>query len=251
MKKKEKQAEHDSEDRWLLTYSDLITLLLGLFVILYAMSKIDAGKYAELVSAMGGVFGKEKPGVLQGQTGMLQSVMPQLQSERQKIEKEIQDALGSGMKKNLVSVSQNERGITIHIMEELLFNSGSAEFKASSLAVLDSLASVLKKMPNDIRIEGHTDNVPISTSQFPSNWHLSVARAVNAGYYLIQKHGLDPEKVSVVGYAEYRPLVPNTSDENRSRNRRVDIVILTNIPREPVTINEGQESNNKQLRPQP
>ena len=117
MKKKEKQAEHDSEDRWLLTYSDLITLLLGLFVILYAMSKIDAGKYAELVSAMGGVFGKKKPGVLQGQTGMLQSVMPQLQSERQKIEKEIQDALGSGMKKNLVSVSQNERAITIHIME--------------------------------------------------------------------------------------------------------------------------------------
>ena len=249
MKKKEKHAEHDNDERWLLTYADLITLLLGLFVILYAMSKIDAGKYAEMVSAMGGVFGKEKPGVLQGQPGMMQSAMPQLQSERQKVEKEIQDALGSGMKKNLVSVSQNERGITIHIMEELLFNSGSAEFKASSLVVLDSLASVLKKLPNDIRIEGHTDNVPISTSQFPSNWHLSVARSVNAGYYLIQKHGLDPEKVSVVGYAEYRPLAPNTSDENRSRNRRVDIVILTNVPT--VTINENQKSNNNQLRPQP
>ena len=74
---------------------------------------------------------------------------------------------------------------------------------------------------------------------------------MNAGYYLIQKHGLDPEKVSVVGYAEYRPLVPNTSDENRSRNRRVDIVILTNVPREPVTINEDQKSNNNKLRPQP
>lgn len=240
MKKKEKHAEHESEDRWLLTYSDLITLLLGLFVILYAMSKIDAGKYAELVSAMGGVFGKEKPGILQGQPGMLQSPMPQIQNERQAVEKEIRNALGAGLKKDLVTVSQNERGITIHIMEELLFNSGEAEFKAASLIVLDSLASVLKKLPNDIRIEGHTDNVPISTPQFPSNWHLSVARAVNAGYYLIQKHGLDPEKVSVVGYAEYRPLVPNTSDDNRSRNRRVDIVILTNVPHEPVNMNNNQ-----------
>jgi chemotaxis protein MotB len=241
MKKHDKHAEHDNEERWLLTYADLITLLLGLFVILYAMSKIDAGKYAELVSAMGGVFGKEKPGVLQGQPGMLQAPIPQVQNERQKIEKEIQNALGSGIKKDLVTVSQNERGITIHIMEELLFSSGSAEFKASSLAVLDSLASVLKKIPNDIRIEGHTDNVPISTPQFRSNWHLSVARAVNAGYYLIQKHGLDAEKVSVVGYAEYRPLLPNTSDENRARNRRVDIVIITNVSHEPVSINDDHK----------
>ncbi|HTY09881.1 MAG TPA: flagellar motor protein MotB [Bacteroidota bacterium] len=248
MKKREKHAEHDNEERWLLTYADLITLLLGLFVILYAMSKIDAGKYAQLVSAMGGVFGKEKPGILQGQPGMLQSPIPQLQNERQKIEKEIQNALGSGMKKDLVSVSQNERGITIHIMEELLFSSGSAEFKASSLIVLDSLASVLKKIPNDIRIEGHTDNVPISTPQFPSNWHLSVARAVNAGYYLIQKHGVDAEKVSVVGYAEYRPLLPNTSDENRARNRRVDIVIITNVSHEPLGINNDHKSNNNQVR---
>ena len=252
MKKGEKHAEqHDNEERWLLTYADLITLLLGLFVILYAMSKIDAGKYAELVSAMGGVFGKEKQGVLQGQMGMMQSVVPQLQNERQQIEKEIREALGSGIKKQLVSVSQNERGITIHIMEELLFNSGSAEFKASSLLVLDSLASVLKKIPNDIRIEGHTDNVPISSAQFPSNWHLSVARAVNAGYYLIEKHGLDPEKVSVVGYSEYRPLVPNTSEENRARNRRVDIVIITNVPREQGAEKGVHPATTNEARPQP
>jgi len=245
VKKKEKPAEHENEERWLLTYADLITLLLGLFVILYAMSKIDSGKYAEIVSAMGGVFGKEKPGLLQGQMGMLQSAMPQLQNERQMIEKEIRDALGAGLKKDLVSVSQNERGITIHIMEELLFTSGSADFKAASLTVLDSLASVLKKIPNDIRIEGHTDNIPISSSAFPSNWHLSVARAVNAGYYLIQKHGLDPEKVSVVGYAEYRPLVPNTTDENRARNRRVDIVIITNVP---MSSNDNHKPNTNQTR---
>lgn len=232
IKKKKKHAEHNNEDRWLLTYADLITLLLGLFVILYAMSKIDVGKYAEMVAAMGGVFGKDKPGILQGQSGMMQTAMPTLQNERQKIEQEIRNALGSGVNKELVSISQNERGITIHIMEELLFNSGSAELKASSLIILDSLAMVLKKIPNDIRVEGHTDNVPISTVKFPSNWHLSVDRAVNTGYYIIQKHGLDAEKVSVVGYSEYHPLVPNTSEENRAQNRRVDIVIITNVARE-------------------
>lgn len=232
MKNKKKHAEHDNLERWLLTYADLITLLLGLFVILYAMSKIDAGKYAEMVAAMGGVFGKDKPGMLQGQAGMLQSAMPAIQSERQIIEQEIRNALNGTSKKELVSISQNERGITIHMMEELLFESGKADLKASSLRILDSLATVLKKIPNDIRIEGHTDNVPISTAQFPSNWHLSVDRAVNTGYYIIQEHGLNAEKISVVGYSEYQPLVPNTTPENRAQNRRVDIVIITDVARE-------------------
>ena len=85
---------------------------------------------------------------------------------------------------------------------------------------------MLGSLPNDVRVEGHTDNVPISTSAFPSNWHLSVARAVSIAYYLIQVHSLNPEKVAAVGYAEYKPLVPNDSDRHRAQNRRVDIVIL-------------------------
>lgn len=245
MKKNKKHSEHDNSERWLLTYADLITLLLGLFVILYAMSKIDAGKYAGIVAAMGGVFGKDKPGILQGQSGMMQSAMPQLQNERQKIEQEIRNALNGTKKNELVSISQNERGITIHIMEELLFESGKADLKAMSLIVLDSLATVLKRIPNDIRIEGHTDNVPINTLQFPSNWHLSVDRAMNTGYYIIQKHGLNPEKVSVVGYSEYQPLVSNTTVENRARNRRVDIVIITNVPRERTTVAQNKSVNNQ------
>jgi chemotaxis protein MotB len=87
-------------------------------------------------------------------------------------------------------------------------------------------------LPNDLRVEGHTDNVPINTAQFPSNWHLSVARALNVAYYLIERHGMTQERVSVVGYSEFQPLVPNSSAENRSRNRRVDIVIVANGARE-------------------
>jgi chemotaxis protein MotB len=111
-------------------------------------------------------------------------------------------------------------------MEELGFASGSADPKPSMLQVLDSLAAILKQLPHDVRIEGHTDDVPINTPLFRSNWHLSVARAVNVAYYLIEQHGLVPEKVSVAGYGEFRPLAPNTSEENRARNRRVDIVIM-------------------------
>jgi chemotaxis protein MotB len=87
---------------------------------------------------------------------------------------------------------------------------------------------VLRELPNDVRVEGHTDNVPISSAQYPSNWHLSVARAVSIAYYLIQVHSLNPEKVAAVGFAEYQPLVPNDSDVHRAQNRRVDIVILAN-----------------------
>ena len=225
MNRHRKHSEHDNSDRWLLTYADLITLLLGLFVILYAMSKIDAGKYAEIVSALDGVFGSPK-GVLTGNAGMMENPLTAMQTERQRIAQEISGALHLEKNNLPITISENERGVTVHIMEELLFASGSAEIKQSSLVALDTLAEVLKRLDNDLRVEGHTDNRPINTPAFPSNWHLSVARAVNIGFYLIQKHQLIPEKVSVVGYSEYRPLVPNSSPENMARNRRVDIVII-------------------------
>jgi chemotaxis protein MotB len=225
MKPMHKHNEHENPDRWLLTYSDLITLLLGLFVILYAMSKIDAGKYSEVVSALNGVFGAPR-GILTGNPSLMENPSNALQSERQKISQDIRSALRLDQRPLPVTITENERGVTVHIMEELLFASGSADLKQTSLVTLDTLAQVLRSLPNDLRVEGHTDNVPISTSQFPSNWHLSVARALNVAYYLIQRHGLTQERVSVVGYSEYQPLAPNNNPENRSRNRRVDIVII-------------------------
>jgi len=230
MKKKRKETEHENAERWLLTYADLITLLLGLFVILYAMSKIDAGKYEQLVAAFDGLFGNGGKSVMAGNRGMIEPVVAPLVTERQKIEEELQRALPSIIGSGLVSVSENERGITVHIMEELLFASGNAELKVTSLRALDSLAGLLGRLPNDIRVEGHTDNVPIHNAQFESNWHLSVARAMNTAYYLIGKHQLTPDKVSVAGYSEYHPIVPNISEENRARNRRVDLVIVTDVP---------------------
>jgi chemotaxis protein MotB len=241
VKKKKHDGEHDSSERWLLTYADLITLLLGLFVILYAMSKIDAGKYAEIVAALGGVFGEGKTGMMQGNNGVLAPPVNAMKAERARLADEIHSAMKTAVDEGLVSISTDEHGVTIHLMEELLFTSGSADLKESSLRTLDSLSVVLKRLPNDIRVEGHTDNVPINTAMFPSNWHLSVTRALNTAFYLIQKHDLPPARVSVVGYAEYRPLVPNTSDENRSRNRRVDIVVLSTADDVPVAVSSSEE----------
>lgn len=227
MKNKHHHDEHANHERWLLTYADLITLLLGLFVILYAMSKIDAARYAEMISALSGVFGGSRSSIVQGNSGVVDMPSAMLKTEREKIAEELQNVLHRDLANRLASVTSDERGVTVHLLEELLFASGSAQLKKNSLTTLDTLAAVLKTLANEIRVEGHTDNVPIRTVFFPSNWHLSVARAVNAGFYLIDQHGINPERVSVVGYAEYRPLVSNTTPENRSRNRRVDIVILT------------------------
>ncbi|MDP2363676.1 MAG: OmpA family protein [Ignavibacteria bacterium] len=125
-----------------------------------------------------------------------------------------------------IKLEENARGVTIHILEDIVFPSGSSELKNGSRIVLQQLSAIIKKLPNDIRIEGHTDDVPISTSQFPSNWHLSVARALSTAYYLITEQGLDPEKLSIVGYSEYKPIDSNESVSGRATNRRVDIIII-------------------------
>ncbi|HTY37980.1 MAG TPA: OmpA family protein [Bacteroidota bacterium] len=219
-------GEHENSERWLLTYADLITLLLGLFVILYAMSKIDTEKYSQVVAALGGVFGSPEATAMKLNVVDVVKTLPEFYRERARIEAEIRKGLDLGSKSLPITITQDERGVTVHLQEQLLFGSGSADLKQTSLSTLDQLAEVLKKMKNDVRVEGHTDNVPIATGAFPSNWHLSVGRALNVGYYLIEKHGMNAERVSVVGYSEYRPLLPNTSEENRARNRRVDIVIV-------------------------
>ena len=108
-----------------------------------------------------------------------------------------------------------------------MFAPGKAELVENSKYVLKNLAVILRALPNDIRIEGHTDNIPINTAVFPSNWHLSVARATSTAYYLMQYENLNPDKISVVGYAEYKPIASNDTPEHRSQNRRVDIVIIT------------------------
>ncbi len=229
--RKKHSGEHDNLERWLLTYSDLITLLLGLFVILYASSQVDMKKYHAFVSAFENVFGGgQAQGPMPGSEGIMQSpeaVPPMKASEA--MERKVKSAIGEVLKKGGAMVTIDERGVTIHFLEKFMFDPGDDRIKPAALSVLDTLGFLLASIPNNIRIEGHTDNTPIHNARFPSNWHLSVARALNVGYYLLQHYPIRPEKVAIVGYGEYHPLVPNDTPAHKAENRRVDIVILNGI----------------------
>lgn len=232
MGKKKAHAEHENAERWLLTYADLITLLLGLFVILYAGSQVDAKKYQEIAAGFN-LFFTGGAGIMGGNIGALNApVMPpknppsippprseDLQSE---LENSLSQALGSGY----ASLSSSDGGVTVHVTDKLLFNPGQAEIRPEALPTLQQLASTLEGIPNDIRVEGHTDNTPISTGAYPSNWHLAVARALNVGYFLMSNSAVNPARFSVVGYGEFKPLGSNDTEEGRAVNRRVDVVIV-------------------------
>ncbi len=170
---------------------------------------------------MGNVFGSEVKIVGMDKKNASDAILPS-ETLKQKITKVIKD---NDFNKS-VRLEENERGIVIHILDDILFPSGSADLNQSSEKVLSKLAGILQTLPNDIRIEGHTDDVPISTSAFPSNWHLSVMRALNTAYFLVNNEHLPADKISIVGYSKYKPLALNDTPEGRATNRRVDIVII-------------------------
>lgn len=213
--------EEGEKDRYLITYSDLITLLLGLFIILYTISNIDATKYKNVAAALGNFFGKESTTATAAANNNNSLVTP-----KESLSNQLNKVIADYDYTRSIQLEENERGITIHILDDVLFPPGLAVLNDNSKLVLQRLANVIKSIPNDIRIEGHTDNTPIKTARYPSNWHLSVDRALNTAYYLIEQQGMDPDKVSIVGYSEYRPIASNDSPESRTKNRRVDLVIL-------------------------
>lgn len=174
-----------------------------------------------MVNAIGNVFGGERQTI----KAVPDTNIP-ITTPLGNLRSEINTLIDKNNYTSSIKLEENTRGITIHILEDIVFPSGSSELKKSSKIVLQQLAAIIRKLPNDIRIEGHTDNIPISSSQFPSNWHLSVSRALNTAYFLMTEEGLDPEKLSIVGYSEYKPLDSNESINGRASNRRVDIVII-------------------------
>jgi len=234
---------------WLNTYGDMVTLLLCFFVLLFSFSTIDAEKWRELVESMRqiGISVEELKGdnpmpnfpaeVDKDEPFPEKSVEPESLDEIQKEEPDEFDELYKRIKSYIhkngldteIELSQNESGILMRFKEHVLFDSGKAEIKKNALPILNDIYGVLhdsEKYIQMIRIEGHTDNVPIKTSHYPTNWELSTARAVNVLRYFIEAKDLDPLKVSAVGYGEYHPIRKNDTDENRARNRRVDLVIV-------------------------
>ncbi|HEY7135154.1 MAG TPA: flagellar motor protein MotB [Acidimicrobiia bacterium] len=260
-RKAAEEPEHENMERWLVSYADMITLLAALFIVLFAMSSIDLAKFQKfahaLNSSLGGGGGAAASNVLpaggksaiQGGNGFFDGLSAGQQQEASQalLDKENAQKQAEATRKSLLETqSQIEaklqaaglgnsvhfrldpRGLVINIVTDgVLFDSGSAQLRPDGQSVLDQLAPALNALPEPLSIEGHTDNVPIGPGgAYPSNWELSTARATSVLRYLIDSHGLNPARLTAAGYADQRPLVPNTDDAGRATNRRVEIVVI-------------------------
>ncbi|MCR8644997.1 OmpA family protein [Paenibacillus sp. N1-5-1-14] len=248
---KKKAEEHVNHERWLITYADLITLLLVFFIIMYAMSKVDVSKYDVLASALqhqfkqaetflpknNGIAGKmsnTNSNQDQKQTDQMDQKNDKDKAEHEKKEKELQEFknkidtyISEHQLDALINVADTKRGIAITLDDVFLFNSGQAVLKPPAFDILNKLATLLPGLKNKVSIEGHTDSVPVATgSVFRDNWGLSSERALNVLRYLTQKNNLNPTQFVATGYADTVPKTDNDTAENRSKNRRVEIIIL-------------------------
>lgn len=243
---KKKHQEEEAGEAWLLPYSDLMTLLLAVFIVLFAVSKVDEGKAEEMASSFReGMISQGGSGVMPGTgdsilpnpsgtdetqdpEGSDSSNSPKGQSEQDTLNN-LQNELTSLFKEEGIDSSTttyiDERGLIISMNNAILFDSGSAEIKPENENALIKIANTIDKLDSYIRIEGHTDNLPISNSIYPSNWELSSARAARV-VRLFESCNIPSEKMVAVGCGEFKPVADNSTNEGRMRNRRIDIIIL-------------------------
>ena len=246
LKQKRHSQAHEEGDaeRWLITYADMITLLMAFFIMMYAMSVVDLKKFQDLSGAMGHVFGGAResspfPGetmgggasLLPGGTGLLDGSMPGSvvgsASLANRITEQVKQNLPDDLS-DLVDVVHSDNRVTVRLKEtSVLFPLGRVTLSSQARRILQEIGAVLYDVPYSLRIEGHTCDLPIRTHEFPSNWELSAARAANVMAYLIRQARISPLRVSARGLGDTQPLVPNDSASRRARNRRVDIVILS------------------------
>jgi chemotaxis protein MotB len=254
MSRKRRPEEHENHERWLVSYSDFITLLLALFVVMYAVSHVNAGRYRAVAGSLVAAFGNQ-PNQLNPQpiATMAPDALPPIhgpmgdstgdyliakrarraaeaqrrqQEKMEIIARDVMAAFDPLLKNGQVRISQSNLGVRVEIDASLLFAPGQAVLQEESSRVLESVAQVLKNVDHAIQVEGHTDNIPIVTEKFPSNWELSAVRASSVVRLLID-NGVEAVRLTAVGYGENRPLEPNDSEEGRKHNRRVTVMILS------------------------
>ncbi|MBU6249416.1 MAG: flagellar motor protein MotD [Xanthomonadaceae bacterium] len=254
--RRKRHEEHVNHERWAIPYGDLITLLLAFFVVMYAMSAVNEGKYRVLSQSMMEAFhgtsrviapsplapdapASVAPAVDPQASGRgsaltpiplpgsaAQSAPSNEQRNLSDIQRRVEDALKPLIAKNEVALRRTPNWLEIEIRTDILFPSGVARIAPQAQGVLDSLGGILAPFPNPLRIEGYTDNKPISTPQFPSNWELSAARAASVAR-LFADHGVALNRLGIMGWGEVRPIADNSTEEGRNRNRRVLVVVLS------------------------
>lgn len=210
---------------WMTTFSDLMSLLLTFFILLFSMSSISADKFDNIASSFQSVLsGSGGDSILEGKESIIE--LSQEYMKNKEMYDKVSNYLDHGELGSNVSVNMNAKGVFVEMKEAILFEPGSASLKPEGIEVLQQLEGLINDFNNDLVIEGYTDDVPMSSPRFPTNWELSTARAVSVVRYLSEVEDVDPERLSAVGYGEYRPMVPNDSVENRANNRRVNILII-------------------------
>ncbi|MDI6870358.1 MAG: flagellar motor protein MotB [Bacillota bacterium] len=229
--RKRKKVE-DQLAPWIVSYGDMVTLLLTFFVLLYSFSLVDLRKFQALSMSMSQALrgaplqsGGEKVIQMFPETALLAKKTSSSQDVLEAAAKAEAFLKKEGLDK-VASVLPQERGVVIRFEDRVFFDTGRAELKPEAVEIGRKLAGYLATVPNQIRIEGHADNVPIHNARYASNWELSVARATSFLSFLLKSGNLKPEKLSAAGYGEYRPVAPNDSEEGRRKNRRVDVVLL-------------------------
>ncbi|MBI3014743.1 MAG: OmpA family protein [Candidatus Tectomicrobia bacterium] len=249
MARKKKEEAPENQERWLVSYADVITLLFAFFVVMYSISEVNAKKLKRVGSSFQAAFnfiglagqgkasifpaeqkqqavslplGEKAAGRGEGEGGY-DVILAQIQNE---IFKTLREEIQVRKIRDLARLRVDERGLVVSLAASEFYRPGETTLVPNLVPVVDKLAEILKPLKIPIRIEGHTDNTPVLTKAYPSNWDLSTARAVNLVRYLSERSGIDPRRLSAAGYGEFRPLVSNDSEEGRGMNRRVDIVIL-------------------------
>jgi chemotaxis protein MotB len=282
MARKKKHEEHVNAEAWAIPYGDLVTLLFALFTVMYAMSSVNEGKFRVLSDSMiaafrgapksmqpvnigdkpsGNVGDKPLVGIAptalmkikatEGKDGYLSPRAPSIVERGEsnnppgaliRMERAVQDAMQALIDAKLVTVRRENMWLEIEINADILFPSGAAGFASSAEPVLDKLAEVLKPFPNPIRVEGHTDDRPVHTAAYPSNWELSAGRAASV-VHQFTKAGIDPLRLEIVGFGEFHPRQPNATPEGRNANRRVAILVLEAVaPGDPTTMRANEHT---------
>ena len=268
MIRRRKVRAHANHDRWLVSYADFITLLFAFFVVLYASAQVDQKKINRIAWAIQVAFqqfGVAVPANAKVPLDLDQPIplppSPAKSSEPLQIPKpaeinpqddpnltalqsELEQALEKEIAVHAVALHREIEGLVISLREFGFFDSGAISLRQSALPALDRIASVLGERPWKLRIEGHTDNVPIHTSQIASNWELSTARASELVRVLIVRYHFIPERLSAAGYAEYHPIASNATTQGRAQNRRVDLVVLSDriVRRDSVAASQSKPS---------
>lgn len=243
MSKSKKKAHHEehADESWLLPYSDLLTLLLALFIVMFAMGQVDKAKFQQLSEQFNVIFSGGSSTLEQNGNELVidnphQPETPPIsntQIEEDKLS-QIKENLEAEIKKSghsdKVKLTLDKEGLQISIQDVMLFNSGDADVLPDVSTLLLHMAKSLNSMDNRIVVVGHTDNLPIKSDKYRSNWDLSVIRAINVMSFLVDQGGMSPERFSVQGYGEYAPKFDNSTADGRSKNRRVEIYLIRNYP---------------------